>query len=130
MLIGSTIKDSRKVYQEGCCIAEVGVVDSWLKSLGIASNSIVRWPVSGKYVGHNHIIYYDPRATVWKAYSKQTEVGLTGHSKDPQEFMIRKIPVNYVFDSYYSTTVDLTEIKSMFVANGINSEQMSGWVFQ
>ena len=113
----------------GCCVAETALVDAWLKSLGIACNSIVRYPRQGGYIGHNHAIYYNPSLGVWKAYNKQVELGLTNHPTDLQVFSIRKLPIDYRFSSYYIVDVNLGQIKSMFVENGVPSKKMQEWIF-
>lgn len=113
----------------GSCVAETAFVDAWLKSMGIAASSIGRYPLNGGYTGHNHSIYYNPVSKVWKAYSKQVELGLTEHPPtDVQEFDIRKLPINYVFDSYYEMQLTLPQIQTMFVQNGVPSQQMQQWV--
>ncbi len=112
----------------GFCGAEVAVADSWLKSLGISCNSIGRGPKSGSYTGHNHVIYYDARSSVWKAYEKQVSLGLIDHPTDVQVFMIRKLPIDCRFDSYRMMEIDLTQIRSMFVQNGVSSNQMIEWL--
>jgi len=112
----------------GFCGAETAFLIAWLKSLGISSNSIGRHPKSGGYTGHNHATYYDARSGVWKAYEKQVNLGLINHSTDTQEFMIRKLPIDYRFDSYYILNIDLTQIKSMFVENGVPSSKMTEWL--
>ncbi|MBS7645329.1 hypothetical protein KEJ44_04720 [Candidatus Bathyarchaeota archaeon] len=112
----------------GCCVAEVALVDSWLKSLGISANSIARWPLSGRYIGHNHVIYYEPRSGVWKAYPKQAELGLEQHQMDTQNFLVRKLPVKYCFDSYYMLKLNLKDIRFLFVENGISSDKMQEWL--
>jgi hypothetical protein len=112
----------------GCCVAETALVDAWLKSLGIPCNSIGRYPKAGGYVGHNHAIYYDAQSGVWKAYEKQVNLGLINHPADTQVFMIRKLPINYRFDSYYIMEISLTQIRSMFIQNGVPSSKMIEWL--
>ena len=113
----------------GSGVAETAFVDAWLKSMGIAASSIATYPLNGAYVGHNHSIYYNPVSKVWKAYSNQVELGLTEHPPtDVQEFDIRKLPFNYVFDSYCEMHLTLPQIQTMFVQNGVSSQQMQQWV--
>jgi hypothetical protein len=112
----------------GCCIAETALVDAWLKSVGISSDSIGRVPKNGGYIGHNHAIYYNPILAVWKAYEKQVELALTDHPTDVQEFSIRRLPIDCTFDSYHTIYVDLEQIKSMLVVNGVPSYEMQEWV--
>jgi hypothetical protein len=112
----------------GSCVAETAFVDAWLKSVGIAAGSIVRFPLTGDYTGHNHSIYYNPVSKVWKAYFKQAELGLTEHPTDIQVFYVRQLPFTYFFDSYYVMNLTLSQIEGMFVQNGVTSQQMQEWV--
>jgi hypothetical protein len=112
----------------GCCVAETALVDAWLKSVGIACNSVGRYPKQGGYYGHNHVIYYVPDLAVWKAYNKQVELGLTDHPSDIQVFEIRKLPIDYRFDAYCTMNVNLVQIRSMLVEEGVSSETMRRWL--
>jgi hypothetical protein len=113
----------------GCCVAESALVDAWLKSLGISCNSIARYPKQGGYVGHNHAIYYNTDLGAWKAHGKQVELGLTDHPTDIQVFQLRMLPIDYRFDSYYTMYVNLAQIRSMFVEEGVPSDTIQEWIF-
>jgi hypothetical protein len=117
-------KDFRAI---GYCVAETAFVEAWLKSVGIASDSITRHPLLGGYLGHIHAIYYDPVAKVWKGYYEQVRLGIADHPTDVQEFKIRMLPLDYVVDSYHEMHLTLPQIQAMLVQNGVTSDQMQLW---
>lgn len=139
----------------GDCQAESVFLDSWAKSLGIASLITLRyikketlgltpWGLTGM-VSHNHIIYYEPEMRRWKAYPKQLEGTWGGRvsQQDHFDFWIYKPPVNQVdcLDEweyrpgynkgnmyYLLSDTPLEEIYQMFLA-GVPSLQMKQWLF-
>jgi hypothetical protein len=112
----------------GWCVANAAFVDTWLKSVGIAADSVARYPQAGGYTGHAHVIYYNPVAKVWKAYQKEAQLGLTGHQADVQYFIVLRLPIDYQFSQYKVMYVTPPEIQAMFVVNGVSSQQMHQWV--
>jgi len=111
----------------GYCVAETAFAEAWLKSVGIATAVIRRYPVSDAYLGHLHTIYYDPAAQVWKGYYRQVSLGID-NSTDMQWFQILRLPFDYALDSSHWTQLNLNQLQAMFVQNGITSDQMQQWM--
>ena len=112
----------------GYCVAETAFVEAWLKSVGIPTDAIRRHPVNGAYLGHIHTIYYDPVAEVWKGYYQQVELAIDNHPTDMQWFQVLRLPYDYVLNSNNWSQLNLHELQSMFVQNGITSSQMQQWM--
>jgi hypothetical protein len=111
----------------GYCVAETAFVEAWLKSVGISTDAIRRYPVSGAYLGHIHTIYYDPVAQVWKGYYQQVKLGIDNPT-DMQWFQILRLPFDFVLHSDHWSQLNLDQLQAMFVQNGVTSSQMQKWM--
>lgn len=91
----------------GVCTDEQLLVDTWCKSLGVASNTLMRVYTPGT-PGHTLTMYYEPSTNSWKAYEKQLNIWIPEVSmQDKVDYYLLVAPVNF---GYYlqQTGKDLT----------------------
>ncbi len=98
----------------GDCGAETALVDSWLKSLGIATICTWRYVKKkgisvwghreGSFASHEHVLYFDPESETWRATKLQYSSSWPGvFDSGPIQNWIFLPPVNQrAYLRYYS----------------------------
>jgi len=122
----------------GGCMDETAWVDSWAKSLGIATTGLWHWGWDKNYkqtrFSHIFNIYYDPLTDRWTADEQQLAIGL-GTGERYQLTRIFKPPVNqhrylairlyyrFITGDFFFTLGDLTEedIYNKFLPGPVSS---------
>jgi hypothetical protein len=129
----------------GGCMDETVWIDSWAKSIGIATTGLWHWGWHEDYsrLRYNHIfnIYYNPSTGKWTADEQQLRVGL-GTGERYQLTQILKPPVDqdqylavrlyeghFVTGDFFFAIYNMTEedISNMF-SPGVASSTARGWL--